>query len=179
MKTVTHIRKMVVLVSVLFSLALKAQETIQPSLGTDYKNAIGLRIGETSGFTYKHFFNNGNAFEGIVSAFPHIVGLTGLYEKHFKTGAPGLVWYVGGGGHFNVGGPTTRVYYGYNGDVRYRYVYRSGAFAVGIDAIGGMEYKFKKIPLGISADTKPLLEVNDIGNTYFTIDPSIGVKFTF
>lgn len=179
MKTNTNIKKMVVLLSTIFSLTATAQEAVKPSLGSDYKNAIGIRVGETSGFTYKHMFHQGHAFEGIISAFPYTVGATALYEKHFNTGLEGLRWYVGGGGHMNIGGPTTRVYYGYNGDVRYRYVYRSGAFAFGADAIGGVEYKFKKIPLALSSDLKPFVEWNDYGNVYYSIDPSIGVKFTF
>lgn len=171
---------MVILLSILFSLSLTAQEEPKPSIGkSDYKNAIGIRIGETSGFTYKHFFNNGNAFEGIVSAWPYTVGLTGLYEKHLQAGAPGLLWYYGAGGHINLGGPTSRVYYGYNGDRRYTYVYRTGGFGLGVDGIIGIEYKFRPIPLGLSADLKPFIEVNDYSNVYMSLDPSIGVKFTF
>jgi len=178
MKTSGNISKMVVMLITVFSLSATAQQEVKPSLGSDYKNAVGLRFGETSGFTYKHMFNNGNAFEGILSAFPYTLGVTGLYEKHFNTGVQGLRWYVGGGGHMNIGGPVSRTYY-YYGDGRYRYVYRSGGFAFGVDAIGGAEYKFKKIPLAISSDLKPFIEWNDYGNIYYTIDPSLGVKFTF
>lgn len=186
MRTKADILKMVVTLGIiLFSLRATAQQEappptpIEPSLGSSYRNAIGVRIGETSGFTYKHMGNNGNAFEGILSAYPYILGFTGLYEKHFSTKAKGLYWYVGGGGHANFGGPTTRVYY-YAGDGRYyRYVYRSGAFALGLDMIGGVEYKFQKVPIALSSDLKPFIEWNDYGSTYYTIDPSIGVKFTF
>ena len=168
---------------ILFSLRAAAQEAtepIKPSMGSDYRNAIGLRFGETSGFTYKHRFNGGHAFEGILSAYPYTLGLTALYEKHFATKAQGLYWYVGGGGHVNFGGPATRVYYYNSSDGHYyRYTYRSGAYAIGADMIGGVEYKFNKVPIAISSDLKPFIEWNDYGNTYITIDPSIGVKFTF
>src|ERR1700741_814315 len=138
MKTGIFIRKMVTILGVTLSFGLTAQDG--PSINRyDYKNAIGLRVGETSGFTYKHMFNNGNAFEGIISAWPYTIGLTGLYEKHLQTGAPGLLWYFGVGGHANFGGPTERAYY-YRGDRRYTYVYRSGGYAVGADGIIGLEY---------------------------------------
>lgn len=180
MKTESNIRKMVILLSTVFSLSLTAQEAPKPSINSyDYKNAIGIRVGETSGFTYKHMFSKGNAFEGIVSAYPYVLGFTALYEKHLQTGAPGLMWYFGAGGHGNIGGPSTRVYYGYNGDRRYTYIYRTGAFAAGVDGIIGVEYKIKPIPLSLSADLKPFTEFNDYGNIYMSIDPSIGVKFTF
>lgn len=178
MKTERKIPGIIILLSLLFSLRLTAQ-TSEPSINRyDYKNAIGVRIGETSGFTYKHHFNNGNAFEGIISAWPYAVGLTGLYEKHIQTGAPGLLFYVGGGGHVNFGGPEKR-YYRYYGDTRYAYSYRSGGFAAGLDGIIGLEYKIKPIPLGLSFDIKPYTEVNDFGNVFMAIDPSLGVKFTF
>lgn len=179
MKTKVYNLKTVALLILLFSLRATAQQEIKPSLGSDYKNAIGLRIGETSGLTFKHKFSSGNAFEGILSAYPYTLGITGLYEKHFSTKVSGLQLYAGMGGHLNIGGPVRRAYYYYGDGRYYRYVYRSGGYGIGIDGIGGIEYKFNKIPLGLSADLKPFMEWNDYGYIYYSIDPSIGIKLTF
>lgn len=180
MKTTSKIRKMLILVSIGFGLCLAAQEKVKPSINSyDYKNAIGVRIGETSGLTFKYFFDKGHAFEAIVSAYPYTIGLTALYEKHMQTNISGLLWYYGAGGHVNVGGPTSRVFYRYYGDRRYAYVYRYGGYALGIDGILGLEYKIKPIPLSLSLDIKPFAEFNDYGNMYLTLDPGLGIKFTF
>lgn len=179
MKTTKPICNLAVALSVMLCLRLSAQEKTHYGTGYDYKNTIGFRIGETSGISYKHIFNKGNAFEGILSAWPYTIGLTGLYEKHLPTSVPGLKWYFGGGAHFNIGSSKTRVYYGYNSDYKTTYVYRTNAFATGIDGIIGVEYKFKQIPLALSTDIKPFTEINDYGNVYLSVDPSIGVKFTY
>jgi hypothetical protein len=46
----------------------------------DYKNALGIRAGGTSGITYKHFLNTGNAVDGLLGIWQYAIGFTGLYE---------------------------------------------------------------------------------------------------
>lgn len=176
---------MAILLATMFSINLAAQENTgtpgnKSFTGYDYKNAVGIRMGVTSGLTYKHKFNNGTAFEGIVNAWPYTLGLTGLFEKYKSTDVQGLNCYFGAGAHVNVGGPYRRVYYDrYYDGRRYTYMYVSDGRAVGIDGILGLEYKFRPIPLAISADIKPFTEVNNYGNFYIALDPSIGLKLTF
>ncbi len=180
MKTRNKILAAVFTLAVLFNINLKAQEkTLTPSVNSfDYNNAIGVRAGETSGLTFKHMFNGGHAFEGIVSFWPYTIGVTGLYEKYMPTTAPGLNWYFGAGAHINAGSPRYKAYYLYR-DHAYVYAYNANAFAVGIDGVLGLEYKFKPIPFAISADIKPYIETGNFGYSYFTLDPGIGLKFTF
>lgn len=160
-------------------ITLEAQNEIEPKVNThEYKNALGLRVGETSGLTFKHKFNNHSALEAIVSFWPYTVGLTGLYQYHLPTGAPGLNWYVGGGGHINAGRMYSG-YYFYNRGDRYVYVERRDALAVGVDGVVGLEYKFKPVPFAVSADVKPFIETTSYGYTFMSIDPSVGFKFTF
>lgn len=102
--------------------------------------AIGLRAGETSGLTLKHFFANTNAIEGIISVWPYTLGVTGLYEFNKPTKAVGLNFYYGLGGHVNIGTARYRAYYLYR-DRDYVYVRRSNEVALGVDFIGGLEYK--------------------------------------
>lgn len=180
MKTTAKIKQLITALSLVIGLNVMGQETFRTGDDGAYRNAIGFRFGGTSGVTIKHQFGGGNAFEGIISAWPYQLGLTGLYEKHLPTGAQGLKCYFGGGAHMNFGGPSRVVYYRYYDDrrVRYSYVYHNG-YAFGLDAIGGLEYKFKPIPFAISADIKPTIEFNDYGNVYMYFDPSLGLKFAF
>lgn len=180
MKTKAKIKQLVTALSLVIGLSVMGQENFPKGTNVDYTNAIGFRFGGTSGVTFKHQFGGGNAFEGIISAWPYQLGLTGLYEKHFSAGAPGLNCYFGAGAHANFGGPSRVVYYRYYDDRRYRYAYTyHDGYAFGLDAIGGIEYKFRPIPFAISADIKPTMEMNDYGNVYMYFDPSIGLKFAF
>jgi len=140
-----------------------------------YSSAIGLRVGETSGLTIKHFINgSSHAVEVIVGASPYSVGITGLYEKYVSTGVKGLNWYFGGGAHANMNSPR-RVYY-YNEN---RYYYYRNYPGIGIDGILGIEYKLAKIPFAISLDAKPFLEINNSPNIFLALDPGLGIKYTF
>jgi hypothetical protein len=169
----------IVSLGLLLNLNCKAQEKTSTSNGSsDYSNAIGLRFGLTSGITFKHRFNQTNAFEAILSAWPYNLGVTGLYERYIPTGVEGLNCYLGGGGHLSVGGPN-RVVYGYYGERRYSYIYTNGRNALGVDGILGIEYKFKPLPIALSADFKPFFEINNYGYSYISVDPSLGVKITF
>lgn len=183
METTSKIKSLCVALSILFVVGLKAQDdlpTLPRTYGYNYHNAIGLRLGGTSGITYKHLLSRGNAFEGILGLWPYKAGITALYEKHFETGAPGLRCYVGGGGHLNIGETDRRYYVSYDAEGRpVRYTYRDNGYAMGIDGIMGVEYKFKFAPLALSADVKPFVEMNDYAHVYLFIDPSLGVKFAF
>lgn len=157
----------------------EAQEKLSPKMDTyNYSNAIGIRVGETSGLTFKHHFSNNNAFEGIISAWPYSIGLTGLFEKVVPTGTSGLNFYYGAGAHVNAGRYYGRRVYYYRTD-RYVYAESRGNLGIGVDGIVGLEYKIRPIPFAISADLKPYIETNTNRYTYLSLDPSIGIKVTF
>ena len=146
----------------------------------DYRTAIGIRAGGTSGLTVKHFFGTSSAIEGILGLWPNAFGLTGLYEKHVGiSGAPGLKFYYGGGAHITA--ETNRYYYRYDHRHRHDYEYRYGhnGFGIGIDGIVGIEYKIPVIPFAISLDLKPFVEVSNYGGIFTAIDPSLGIKVAF
>ncbi len=144
----------------------------------DYTTAIGIRAGQTSGLTLKHFINNETAIEGIFGIWPYAFGIAGLCEKHARAfNTEGLRWYYGGGGHLTLG--TGRVYYAYYDNENRFYKYSSGNLAVGVDGIVGLEYKIKAIPVALGADIKPFLEINNEGALYLSIDPAITAKITF
>lgn len=147
-----------------------------PTYKPEYKNGIGIRAGGTSGITFKHFFSSYSAVEGILGLWPNAFGITALYERHAPTGAAGLKFYYGGGGHIT--GETNHYYYRRHRD---EYVYRYGhnGLGIGIDGILGIEYKIPVIPFAISFDLKPFIEVSNYGSVFTAIDPGLGIKVAF
>jgi hypothetical protein len=158
----------------------KATPTVSPAPEKDlYTRAVGLRAGETSGLTYKQFFTDVEAFEGILGIWPNALGITGLYEKYVPFGnVEGLNWYFGGGAHLSIG--TGKLYYYQREGNRY-YTYRRNypGLAIGLDGIVGAEYKIPKAPFAISFDIKPFIEVNNGGVLYTSFDPGLGIKVAF
>ncbi len=162
-----------------FTGILEAQENKDIKPSTEYKNAIGIRAGRTSGLTFKHFFNSGNAFEGIIGLWNNAVGITALYEKNQGTGVSGLKFYYGGGAH--VTRETGRYYYRrHNGSYdEYTYRYGENGWGAGIDGIVGLDFKFAPIPLAISFDIKPFVELSNYGYIYTGLDAGLGIKLAF
>lgn len=166
-----------VLCFVLQSYSQNTDNTTEKSSG--YSNAVGLRVGETSGLTVKHFFDSDKAVEGIVGVWPYALGLTGLFEKYVPVKpVDGLSLYLGGGAHFTFGGGRPYPYYVYyNNEGRYYYYrYSYPGIGVGIDGVIGAEYRVPKTPLAFSLDVKPFFEINNVGIIYTALDPSVGIK---
>lgn len=127
-----------------------------------YKNALGVRLGPStpvikSGLTYKHVLNNNNAIEAILS-FGDGIGICGLYEIHKPlAGVENLQWLYGVGG-----------YAGFQNSISY----------IGAAGIVGLDYKFKDIPLNISLDWKPELNIIEkVGFEASTV--GFSARFTF
>lgn len=136
-----------------FSYASQAQE---------YKTAVGVRLGPNSpaiapGFTVKHFLTEKNALEGIVGLNSGI-GVCGLYEWYFPvTTVEHLQWFAGAGAYA---------------------AYRDKTSFIGGAGIVGVDYKFPDIPLNISIDWKP--ELNIIESVGFEASGvGFSARFTF
>ena len=147
-------KKGIFLISLFISITIctKAQE---------YVNAVGVRLGPgspaiTSGFTIKHFLNESNALEGIVGIGNGGLGLCGLYEWHHPIASvTHLQWFVGAGGYV---------------------AFRNKNSAIGAAGIVGLDYKFDQIPLNISLDWKP--ELNLISTVGFESN-TVGISARF
>ena len=146
----------------------------------DYKNAIGLRFGTwgSVGATLKHFTNDNTALEvnlnyrsysyySFYSYSSKFFEITGLYEKVASmSGVDGLKYYYGGG-------PAVGLYT--YGDT---YIGSDATFRLGVAGIVGLEYKFDKVPISISADYMP--SFNFIGGSYFSGNRGgFAVRYTF
>ncbi len=125
--------------------------------------ALGLRATpDGGGFTAKFFTTPNWVIETQLNAG----GLMGngrgesfnavaLLEYHIYMPDPSWQIFFGMGMHGGVWDHNSRMYSG--GD--YYYTNRNTEGIFGFDGIGGVAYKFKKIPLSLSADMKPAVNV--------------------
>ncbi len=135
----------------------------------DYRTGVGLRAGLPYGLTVKHFLNQSNAVEGILASRWGGFVVTGLYEKEYWTGEyPGLNWYWGAGAHIGFWDA------GYNPNLGATYT----GSVIGVDGILGLEYTFDDIPLNLSLDILP--SINLIGSTgWGGINGAISIRYVF
>lgn len=171
------------LLSLALSTSISAQQNRYnddpPAKNTDdpyYRNAFGLRAGQTSGITYKHITSYNNAIEIIAGVSPFAFSLTGLYERYVPSGTTGLQFYFGGGGH--IGNSYSYARYRDEFGNRYYRNYSNGP-ALGVDGIMGIEYKIRRVPLAFSFDLKPNVEFVPGYAAYGSIDPGLGIKIAF
>ncbi|MBT3384337.1 MAG: hypothetical protein HN778_08855 [Prolixibacteraceae bacterium] len=136
----------------------------------DYETGIGFRGGLSNGITVKHFISKTSALEGILSSRWQGFNITGLYEIHnWSFDTPRLNWYYGFGGHIGF----------WNGYENHPWFKETGSYSViGIDGIIGIEYNIETIPINISLDWKP--GINIIGYSGFWGDElAFSVRFIF
>lgn len=125
-----------------------------------YDNAIGGTLGFMNGFTFKTLPTNHLAIQldlgyrfvwdyyndyipTILTVNPNV-----MYES---SAGNGFYWFVGGG--LNIGGSLPK-YYSYS-EIHGRYIGHHANFVFGVNAIGGVEYKFANIPLALQVDARP------------------------
>lgn len=110
----------------------------------DYKLGLGIRLSSASptlsnSVSAKYFFQENKAIEGLISFGGSRFGIGGLYEIHNALNATeGLKWFYGAGAY--VGFQDHDTYLGPTGVV-------------------GLDYKFQNIPLNLSLDWKPELDI--------------------
>lgn len=127
-----------------------------------YKNALGVKVWDGAGISYKHFFTGNNAGELIGYFWNQGSRITGLYEIHGPiSGATGLKWYIGPGVH--IGFYNTK-----NG---------GGSFA-GIDGVLGLDYKFNGAPINLSLDWQPSFEFG-ASRGFIGSWGGLGIRYTF
>ena len=147
--------------------------------GSDYKSAIGMRLGTTYydvvSFSFKTFISAPGAIElnvgfgskGYAHGNAGTLSFAGTYQHHFDIKpVDGLKWFIGGGATmFN----TFSDYDEYDG------------FGFGIYPTGGVDYKFSNIPLNLTADIRPtfLVANPNNGNDGFIGNLGIAARFTF
>jgi hypothetical protein len=122
----------------------------------DYKTAVGIRLSSSqaivnNSISIKHFLNERTAIEGLLS-FGDPLALGALVEIHKPLGESGLKWFYGGG-----------AYLGFVKSYNVNLNKNETDANFGAQGVLGMDYKFANIPLNLSLDWKPELNlVTDI-----------------
>ena len=136
-----------------------------------YKTAVGVRLSSSAAIvnnsiSLKHFLNERSAIEALFS-FGDPIALAGLYEVHKPFSTEGLQWFYGGGGYIGFVKTWNPAKNQNETDVNF-----------GAQGVIGLDYKFTNIPLNLSLDWKP--ELNLISDINFE-PAAIGftVRFTF
>ncbi|MET4081884.1 hypothetical protein ABIB40_001835 [Pedobacter sp. UYP30] len=150
--------------------ASSGKQTKSTPAKNGYKTAVGLKFIYGVSLTGKFFIKDDAAIEAIVryngaGGFGSNIALTALYEYHGDIkGVDGLRWYIGGGAFANyfswkdIDAPSVTTY--------------------GVSAVAGLEYKFAKLPIAISADWLPGYVIsNNIG--FSAENGGVGIKYTF
>ncbi len=135
------------------------------SYGQDFKTSFGARVGFPYGLTIKHFLDKKNAVEGILgSQWQGLTAVVLLENEHWTGYYPGLNWYWGAGVHAGFWDNNPHV--------------NSTSSKIGIDGIIGLGYTFDEIPLNLSFDLMP--SVNLIGATGWNgINEAISIRYVF
>lgn len=137
----------------------------------DYKTALGVRLSSaqpivSNSITLKHFLNERTAVEALFS-FGDPLALGALVEIHKPLGAQGIRWFYGGGG-----------YLGFVKEFDPTKNREETNVNFGAQGVLGLDYKFVNLPLNLSLDWKP--ELNIVSDINFE-PAAIGftARFTF
>lgn len=155
LRNLTNMRK--IQVTIIFLIIISCSIAKSQSLGRQ----VGLRAGYRSGFYYQVTTQTGNAETGlfVMAGFhEHGVQLTGLkviYEMALSEISPDLILAWGYGGH---AGFIFTDHVAFLGEDFYFYHERFCP-VFGIDGWGAAEYRFRKIPLILSLNVKPYIEM--------------------
>jgi len=141
--------------------------TISVLKAQDYKTALGIRLSSNgpavnNSVSLKHFMNPKLAVEALFT-FDKRTAIGALLEVHNDMlSTDGLKWFYGAG-----------AYLGFDSDKTH-----TDRALMGAQGIVGLDYKFVNIPLNLSLDWKP--ELNIIDNINFE-PAAVGftLRFTF
>ena len=141
-----------------------AQTDIQTST---YDRAIGVKFPGGFAISYKQFLKNNQNVEAEAMFISNGFRAVGLYEWNWDIqGIDGLRWYVGPGAHIGF----------WNNN--YSKKSNNSNAGIGIDGVIGLDYKVSDLPINISLDWQPSVDV--IGSTGTGLGyGGIGVRYTF
>ncbi|MFC0775601.1 hypothetical protein [Terrimonas alba] len=135
------------LAAIVFTTSVSAQS---------YKTGVGVRLSSSqamvnNSISLKHFLNERSAIEALFS-FGDPLAIGALYEVHKPFSSEGLQWFYGGGGYLGFVKTWNPNKNRNETDVN-----------VGAQGVIGLDYKFTNLPLNLSLDWKPELNlVSDI-----------------
>jgi hypothetical protein len=164
-------RTLLLLLGFLVSVMVSAQD--------EPMHSVGVRGGENSGITYRHFHGDFMAAEAMLSFRRDGLQATFLRE-HFKPtlGELGHNFYFISGYGVHAGFVNTSEFKFLFSTYEYPNV-RISPLA-GVDGYLGLEYRFKEVPIILGVDYKPYFEFS--GYDFFSIhlwDTALMIKYVF
>ncbi|MEO6838739.1 MAG: hypothetical protein ABI261_06455 [Ginsengibacter sp.] len=129
-----------------------------------YQTAIGAKFyagdGSIGGINIRHSLAEHTALEGSLLFFNGGLGLEGLYQYQGQiNGAPGLQYFVGGGGMLGFGTG--------------RYSHNNVQFALRLT--GGVDYKFADAPIDVSLGLDPFFYLAPVTGSALPL--GIGLRY--
>ena len=127
-----------------------------------YDKQIGLRMGVTSGLSGKVIKNDRTAIEGSLGFRDggiQLIGLLEAYHPIIKTNSVHWMFYYGGGGHVGYIDGYNKVRRWSNTAGYFWEEQRIAGPVLGIDAVFGTDYTFHKVPITLSIEFKPFIEL--------------------
>lgn len=154
---------------------------IQSVDAQEYRQAVGIRGGFSSGFEYRAYANELISYRALLSTRRHGIQLTGLKEFHqygLFDFSDELVFIYGFGVHvgferWNAYDPDDPFY------TPYYYETKTGPIA-GLDGLAGVEYTLTDVPLCFGIEAKPYF--NLFGKNFFQLHPfdiAFTIKYLF
>lgn len=163
-------------------LILLAGILLLPFIGNsqDYWHAVGVRGGLSSGFSYKKFLDEENAFEGILSfkRGVNVILLKEIHQPKYNQYSENIFIFHGFGGHFGFLNDDYA-----NEEIKiFKTNLRRGPSVpvIGLDAILGAEYRFETVPIVFGLEYKPYFDIfaKDIFDLHMW-DFALSLKYTY
>ena len=160
----------------IFTFALLLSFVFAAQSQSEYKTAIGLRLGVPVSVSLKHFISEPGAVE-IFAGFRNYGAVAGYHYGWFNAGAmyehhlpissvEGLKWYFGAG---------ASVYFWHYDDG----FYNPGS-TTSISILGnlGLDYKFANAPVNLSVDWVPAIFLNGYGSGFAGGYGALSARYT-
>lgn len=148
-----------------------------------FEKQVGLRLGVTPGITGKIIKDDRTAIEGMVGFRNEGVQFYGLVESYhplIKTDKVHWMMYFGGGGHVGWINGYEKVRRWSNSYGYYYEDVRVSGMVLGIDGVIGTDYTFPKVPITLSIEFKPFVELQDFRRVEVNFwDFGFGIKYSF
>lgn len=148
-----------------------------------YDRSAGVRLGVTSGMTFKKFTANEESIEIILSGRRDGIQLTTLYEFHEPMELSfneNFYAYYGIGGHIGYENYDNLNKTIVSSDLTQFIFEDKSYFVVGADAIIGIEYRWLSVPCTIGFDVKPYFNFIGLRYTQYRFwDSAVTFKYVF
>ena len=148
-----------------------------------HQHSAGVRLGGTSGITYKTFMNDNQALQFLLSGRES--GAQATITYHFYTPLnlgkyETFFFYYGPGGHAGVEKHEKEIYIINEPFPAYATYENQTQFVMGLNAIVGIEYRLISVPLVIGFDIKPYLNYVGMRKLDFIFwDAALTIKYAF